>query len=276
MLKNLSLFILLISCFSCERDSEEVWVRNIVDADFKEISLTSQKHFFEEVVNPSGIGLAGDKVVITEAWRVAEKFPRMHLINSSDWTYDKPKGKHGPGPLEMTDAADFLESKEPDTFWVYNMNLRKLMKFSLEDSSLLAESEWKLSEPMAMIHFIKVGTDSTFLAKPWDGMEILQEFDRDGNLKAKFGQWEPIAERADLSPRQVSEVNTGWFDGNSEVGIFVRAGLYRDILSIFHYEQNSFYTVYGPNKELPLFDVQETVALRFFLRKTRSMDIGMW
>lgn len=264
MLKKLISFILIMSLFSCTKDLKDLPVRNISESDFIGLGVTSKKYIFEEIINPSAIGLAGESVVISEAWRVPEEFPRMHLVNSSDWSYDKPKGKHGQGPLEMTDAADFLESKEPDSFWIYNMNLRKLMKFSIDENSLLAESEWKLSESMAMIHFVKVGSDSTYLAKPWDGLEILTEYDQKGNLKEKFGKWEPISERPDLNPKQVSELNNGWLDGNSDVGIFVRTGLHRDVMSIFHYQEKKFYTVYGPSKELPLFEVHETAGPSIF------------
>ncbi|REG83532.1 BF3164 family lipoprotein [Algoriphagus antarcticus] len=272
------LFILLFVLVSCEKEVEVESQRIIKKEDFKEISISSEKHFFEEIINPSGIGLSHDKILISEAWRVPEEHPRMHLVNTSNWTYDKPKGKHGQGPLEITDAAQFLFSPDPDTFWIYNMNRRKLVQFSTTDSTLLGVKDWKLSEPMAMIHFVEIGSDSTYLASPWDGLEKLLEFNREGELIGKYGEWEKIPERPDLELKQVSEMSTGWLDGNPNTGIFVKSSLYRDLITIFDYNEKEFITLSGPNLELPLFDIHETSGPSIFFRpdtKYRYRDVAI-
>lgn len=110
------LFLLLLFITSCENDLDERKYRIINEADFKEIAITSQKHFFEEIINPSSIGLVGNNLIISEAWRVPEENPRIHLINSKNWIYDKAKGKHGQGPLELIDAGLFFEGNDPNTF----------------------------------------------------------------------------------------------------------------------------------------------------------------
>lgn len=270
------LVLLLFALVSCDKNTDEENYRIIKKEDFKEISITSEKHFFEEVINPSSIGLAQGKLLISEAWRVPEEFPRMHLINSTDWTYGKPKGKHGQGPLEITDAAQFLYSPSPDYFWIYNMNLRKLVKFSINDSSLLGVQDWKLSEPMAMIHFVETGSDSTYLATPWDGNEIILEFNLEGELISQYGEWETIPERPELNLKQVSEINNGWLDGNPTTGIFVKSGLYRDVFTIFDYKKKEFFTIYGPDNEMPLFDIHDTSGPTIFFRpdtKYRYRDV---
>jgi hypothetical protein len=65
----------------------------IKEEDFKVKSITSEKYFFDEVISPSNIGLVGRKVLLFEEMRVPQEYPRIHIIDSNDWTYDKPKGK---------------------------------------------------------------------------------------------------------------------------------------------------------------------------------------
>ncbi len=272
------LVLLLSSLVSCVKETEEENYRIIKKEDFKEISINSEKHYFEEVINPSGIGLVRDRLLISEAWRVPEEHPRMHLVNTSNWTYDKPKGKHGQGPLEITDAAQFLYSPDPDSFWIYNMNRKKMVEFSLNDTLLLGKKDWKLPEPMLLIHFLANTSDSTILARPWEGEDKILEFDRKGDLIGRFGEWSKIPERPDLNLKQVSEINNGWFNGNPEVGIFVRSGLYVDVVEIFDYKKKIFNIIQGPNLELPLFDVHETSGPSVFFRpdtKYRYRDVAI-
>ncbi len=232
--------------------------------DFKEIELISDKYYFEEVINPSSIGFHGEKVILGEAWRVPEELPRLHLINSEDWTYDKPKGKHGQGPLEITDAAQILDSPNSDSFWIYNMNGRKLVNFSPSDTSLLGTDEWRLSEDMATIRFIEKTKDGGFLATPWDGGSIIQEFDDKGDLLASYGKWDSIPDRPDLGPKEIGELSSGWFKGNPNEDVFVCATLYRDILKVFDNDTKEFITIYGPNLDLPKFELHETRARSVF------------
>ncbi len=254
---NYLIFLITVS-FACSKKEHSEEIINLAWEDFKTIEVKSQKHYFEKIINPSSIGLQGENVLLAEAWRVPEEYPRIHLINSLDWSYQMPKGKHGLGPLEITDAAQFLHSSNPNTFWIFNMNGRKLVEFAINDTSLLGITEWKLPEPMATIHFLEKATDSTFLATGWGEEDLIFEYDREGNLIGKHGKREAINERPDLTLRNVGELNSGWFKGNPDVGLFVRASLYLDVLKIFDYKSKNFITIHGPNPDLPLFELHET------------------
>ncbi|MEB2774019.1 BF3164 family lipoprotein [Algoriphagus sp. D3-2-R+10] len=251
------LVLLLFALVSCENDSEQGKYRTITKEDFKEISITSEKHFFEEVINPSSIGLAQGKLLISEAWRVPEEFPRMHLINSSNWTYDKPKGKHGQGPFEITDA-EVLYSPDADSFWIYNMNRRKLAKFSIQESSLLATEDWKFPEPMMDLWFLEFGPNGNYLGVPRESEYKIQEFDSKGNLVANYGEFEILEERPDLTKLQISLLMTGWFKGDPKRGLYVRACLRTDLLEIFNYKTKEFISITGPDSTLPEFQYSES------------------
>ncbi|WP_192347400.1 BF3164 family lipoprotein [Algoriphagus sp. Y33] len=252
------LLLLLFALVSCGKNSEEENYRTIKKEDFREISVTSEKHYFEVIINPSDIGLSQGKLLIAEAWRVPEEFPRMHLINSSNWTYDKPKGKHGQGPLEITDAAQFLYSPDLGFFWIYNMNRRKLVEFSINDTSLLATKDWKFPEPMMDLWFVEFGPDGHYLGVPREGENKILEFDPKGNLIGKYGEFEVLEDRPDLTKLQISLLEDGWFKGDPTRGLYVRACLRRDILEIFDYKTKDLIRIMGPDTSLPEFQYLES------------------
>lgn len=260
------LFLSCILFASCAKSEDELKNRNITWEDFETIEVKSEKHYFEEIINPSSISFNGDKLIITEAWRVPEEFPRMHLIDVMDWTYDKPKGKYGKGPFEISDISQLLKGPDQDDFWVYNLNARKLVIFSTKDSTLLGENEWKLPKDIPILRFIQNTKVGSFLAIPREGEHIIEELDSLGTSLASYGKWDSIPERPDLDAKEIRELNTGWFKGNPEENLFVFATLYRDILKIFDYQTKEFITVQGPNLELPLFDIHETSGPSVFVR----------
>lgn len=251
----LPLFALLIC--SCQKESETGDHRIIKEEDFEVISLTSKKIYFEQIINPSNIGLVGKNVLISEAWRVPEQHPRIHIIESKDWTYNKPKGKFGEGPLEVFDASLFFEGENSDTFWVYSMNRRKLVEYSISDSTLLGKREWKMTEPMMNLSFFIPATDSTYLGISKEDKNRILEFDAAGNQIGGYGDWEKIRDRPNLNDYQLAELNDGFFKGNPDEGLFVRTGLRRDRLEIFDNRDKSFIIIDGPDLELPPFELIE-------------------
>jgi hypothetical protein len=257
MMSRCIVFLLLFALASCEIDDEELNYRTIKKEDFKEIPIISEKHYFEKIINPSAIGLVGDRILISEAWRVPEENPRMHLINSKDWTYDKPKGQHGQGPLELIDASSFFKGKNPDTFWVYSMNRRKLVEFSIADSTLLGKSEWKMTEPMMSLWFFTKASDSTYVGISREDKNRILEYDLQGNKIGGYGEWEKVEDRLELDSYQLSTLNDSWFKGNPDEGLFIRVGLRRDRLEIFDNRDKSFVIIDGPDLELPRFELIE-------------------
>ena len=251
----LILFALLIC--SCQKEPEKGDHRIIKEEDFKVISLTSKKLYFEQIINPSNIGLAGRNVLISEAWRVPEQHPRIHMIDAENWTYDKAKGKYGEGPLELVDASLFFAGENPDTFWVYSMNRKKLVEYSISDATVLGKSEWKMTEPMMNLWFFMPATDSTYLGISREDKNRILEFDKAGNQIGGYGDWEKIKDGPDLNDYQLAELNSSFFKGNPDEGLFIRVGLRRDRLEIFDNRDKSFIIIDGPELELPPFEIIE-------------------
>jgi len=253
--------LFLFSLGACHQEAEKGNHRIIKEEDFNVISVTSEKHYFEEIINPSNIGLIDGKVLVSEAWRVPEEHPRIHIVDSKDWTYDKPKGKHGEGPLEVTDAGLFFKGDNPDTFWAYSMNRRKLIEYSMSDTTLLGKSEWKMTGPMADLWFFTRATDSTYLGISKEDKYRVLEFDKAGNKIGGYGEWEQVKDQPELNHYQLAELNDSFFKGNPDEGLFIRVGLYRDRLEIFDNRDKSFIIIDGPDLELPAFELIKDGAI---------------
>lgn len=254
-MNKLILVLFLVALVSCQKASEKGNYRIIKEGDFKVMSISSEKYYFEEVINPSNIGLVGSKVLLFERMRVPQEHPRIHIIDSKDWTYDKPKGKYGEGPLEVIDTGLVYSEKNTDTFWVYSVNRRSLIEYSMSDATLLGKSEWKMPEPMQVLRFLKQATDSSYLGISNEAKNRILEFDKEGNKIGGYGEWEKVKDRPALNDAQLAEINTGFFKGNADEGLFIRVGLRRDRLEIFDNRDKSFVIIDGPYLELQPFEL---------------------
>lgn len=256
-MKGLYLFSLLVFFCSCVSESENESTISIEIIDFEEIKLSSEKHYFEEIINASSLALQGNKILISEYHNVPDEYPRMHIINCSDWTYSKPKGRYGKGPLE-TAIPEFIASQDPDSFWVYDYNNRKISTFSFNDSTLLASSDRKITDPNLGPIRLVLTASGNYLGVPRESENKILEFDPEGNLIGAYGEFEIPEERPDLPKLQVSLLNNGRFHGNQNNGIYVRASMYRDLMEIFNYKTKKFISVIGPDLKLPEFEYHDS------------------
>ncbi|EAZ82172.1 BF3164 family lipoprotein [Algoriphagus machipongonensis] len=244
---------LSIFFFSCTSESEKNSIISIELDDFKEIEISSELHFFEEIINPSSFMHQGDKILIGEYHNVPDEYPRFHIINTVDWTYDKPKGKVGQGPLE-NNVPSFIESQDKDNFWVNDYNNRKISSFSMNDTSLLASKDHNIPDPsLGRLDLILI-PNGNYLGMASESESKILEFDREGKLIGHYGDLEKIAEMPDLPINQISLLNKGRFGGNQENEVYVLTSMYRDKLEIFNYKTKDFISVIGPDLKVPEFE----------------------
>ncbi|WP_057937003.1 BF3164 family lipoprotein [Algoriphagus resistens] len=225
--------------------------------DFEEIKLSSEKHYFDEIINASSLALQGDKILISEYHNVPEEYPRMHIINSSNWTYNKSKGRYGKGPLEIVDPQ-IIVSKDRDNFLVYDFNNRKISTFSFHDTTLLASSDRKIVDPKMGPVRLVLASKGNYLGVPKESENKILEFDPEGKLIGTYGEFETLEENPELTKLQISLLNGGRFHGNQQNGIYVRASVYRDLLEIFDYRTKRFFSVIGPESKLPEFEYHQS------------------
>lgn len=114
-----------------------------------------------------------------------------------------------------------------------------------------------MTEPMMDLRFFTRATDSNYLGTSDEGKYRILEFDLAGNKIGEYGEWEQEKNRPGLNDLQLAQLNSGFFKGNPDEGLFVRAGIRRDSLEIFDNSEKTFIIIDGPDLELPAFDLIE-------------------
>ena len=132
---------------------------------------------------------------------------------------------------------------------------RKMLEYSLQDTSRLAITEYRQPEIVNRMSRISQATDSTFLGISADDPSRIIEFSRNGQRIACFGEWEKVATHPNLNDAQLYRLNSGWFKGDQDLGLHVIACIFRDRLEIFDYLSKELIIVDGPSLDFPTFRV---------------------
>jgi len=246
------LLLFLLTCCADKKQSNQVVFK---DQDLPKIKLQSVKLDFDEFMDPRVIDRKGRFLFVMESNRTTVDVPAIHIIDTDDWSYYRSKGAKGHGPYELAGANTFFRDNARDSFRVYSRQDKKMLEYTIQDTSRLAIAEYKLPEIAFMVVRISPATDSTFLGVSVDDPNRMIEFHRSGERIAGYGEWEKVGTHPDLDNFQLFQINSGWFKGDQELGLHVFACIFRDRLEIFDYNTKEFIIVDGPSLDLPTFDV---------------------
>lgn len=259
---NWGLLIFTLLFVSCSFEREKNKFLELEKSD-KVFNLKGEKFYFPEIINPLFINAVGDYLIISENRRNDPKYPLIRILKKSPLGYHSSKGKSGFGPFEIPDATLVEPGKNDSTFTVYSGMAKTFTDFSLTDTSLLGIDQYKQPEGMFEVYNMFHATDSTIIGiKSIDENRLVEISLKDGDKIAGFGNWEKIPDTDHLIDYtdpivnyHLGEINKGWFRGNREVGLFVKASIYRDRIEIFDYNEKEFTIVEGPRLELPKFEI---------------------
>lgn len=250
----IGVLFLLLCLFSCG-------IKNI-DSDFilnekklEEIKLISEKHYFDKIMDPRKINLMGKHLIVLEDHRIPSELPLIHLVDVNSWKYNMSKGVIGDGPGEMISATFFDPGFEDNSFFVYSGMNKKVSEFDLSDSSIYPIRQFSQPENMFSIVYMNMLTDSTFIGISVNDPNRIIEFDINGNRIAGYGNWQVIPNWEEFSNFNHFMLNSGWFKSDRELGLFVKACIFRDRLEIFDYNSKTFKIIDGPDLELPKFEL---------------------
>lgn len=244
------LSVLILFSFSCA--SGEPKSPFDFPANGKEIfEISSEKTYFPELIIPYKIEKKAGFLIVIERSRIPQDKPLIHLIDKSSLKYIRAKGVMGHGPNEITDGHLFDTGFSDSTFWVNSIMSKRMSEFSLYDRSKLSINEFRQPESMYLAFNMQKFTDSTYLCVMANDPNRLVEFDDNGNRLGGYGKWEPLPQRSDLSDFLLMSYNKGWFKGDHESNIFVKASIYRDRLEIFDGTTKAYTIVEGPRLKLP-------------------------
>lgn len=250
----IEVLLLLLCMFSCVRkDIDRDFVLN--ERKLEEIELFSEKHYFDNIINPRKINLMGKYLIVFEEHRISSELPLVHLLDVTSWKYYTSKGVIGDGPGEMISATLFDPGFEDNSFFVYSSMSKRISEFDLSESSVYPIRQFSQPENLFSIVYMNMLTDSTYIGVSVNDPNRIIEFDRNGNRIAGYGNWQVIPNWEEFSNFNHFTINSGWFKCDRELGLFVKACIFRDRLEIFDYNSKTFKIIDGPDLELPKFEL---------------------
>lgn len=252
----LLLTLVIVSCTVSEKNPFEVAKENVY-------TLTGDKTYFPELLTPRHLNMVGEYLIVSEGSRISPELPLLHIIKKDPLRYQYPKGVTGFGPLEISDASSLEPGLKENTFTVYSAINKKIVDFSLMDSSRLGIKEYKQPEELFGMYRMYYATDTTVIGIMANDKNRLVEFSiEDGIRIAGYGSWEKIPDTDHLIDYtdsdinyHLGEINAGRFKANRKLGLFVKACVYLDRIEIFNHKTKSFVIVEGPRLATPDFKI---------------------
>ncbi len=217
--------------------------------------LESKKIYFEELKMPRKVRFKKGKLLVLESSRISSGLSLIHVIDADDMSYMFSQGKTGFGPGEISDATEFDFGGNDSTFWVYSSIEKRISEFSLLEKSELAIHQIKQPVNFFKAYSCLFLTDSTFLGMFVDSPYRLVEFGLYDDFEKGYGSLENFTDRKDLDNFNLSQINSGWFNSNSDKTVFAIASIFYDKIDVFDARTKEFKTVYGPDPEVFDFEV---------------------
>ncbi len=246
--------LFLTFCMSCNDDL--LYETDIVldEKKIKVININSLKYDFKEFMDPWKVEMVGEHLIVLEDRRISPELPLIHIIDINNWGYFKSKGVIGFGPGEIPSTTLIEKGFDDHTFFVYSSMDKVLSKFNINDSNRYSIDQFK--QPADVNSIIKMFplTDSTYIGISTNDSSKIIEFDKEGKRIAEYGEWQKMPKLKEFSNFNHFVLNQGWFKGDRELGLYVRACIFRDRLEVFNYKSKGFKVIDGPDLNLPEFE----------------------
>lgn len=272
----------LIACQSPEKSDNAIY---FTEKDLPApIALKGIKFDIPEIMNPRGLMIKDQFIVVFE--RKSEYDDKFHVIDLETGKFLRSKGIHGMGPGETTTITQIEDSGEKNKVWAYNPEVRKFSKFDLQDSSKLAEVEFRSPDTEYFITTATWGNNQTLLTTLVDGWTKYLHLTTSGDTLTSFGNWKEMIEGKelpngykleDLDANLVSTIFQGTLKGDPTKTHFVFAGSIADFIEIVDLKRKSTKIIYGPRQEIPEFKISYSIGYQMadFGRKatTKYSDV---
>lgn len=193
--------------------------------------------------------VVGDHLVVSN--RFGKELLYVFDKYSLDFLY--AKGFIGEGPNEIRDAWTIFKGSN-NSIWVFSGIGKTLSKFSLEDSSTAPQIHLRLPSEFNLEMSIVKSSDSTVITRSAVESSVFSEFNLSGKKINNFGQWIHLTELK-ASDYVLSDLHQGKLVGDSELGRFVIACIFRNQIEVLNRNTNEIILINGPDQELPKFEI---------------------
>ncbi|MCH7407856.1 TolB-like 6-bladed beta-propeller domain-containing protein [Belliella sp. DSM 111904] len=255
----LASILISITILGCSKNLENPYFDKYVifdDKGIEQIDLVSTKRLLPELINPFNIaGKEGKYLIVIESSKIPEENRFMHLYDPATLEHISEKGVMGFGPNEIPYVSNIDTGFEENFFWAYSSVDKKISKFSYEDKSPYAVSQYKQPESFFKMIRMLHASDSTYLGRSVDEPNRLVEYHANGERIAGYGNWEPVDSSEPLDNYLFGSLNSGWFIGDESKRYYVFACNHRDRLEIFDYHTKKYVVIDGPDLAIPPYEL---------------------
>ncbi|TFV93599.1 hypothetical protein E4S40_15260 [Algoriphagus kandeliae] len=257
---NLFLTLLFLNCTSREISDNILYFS---EKDLPTVKkLEGEKYEIQEIVNPRSVFLKEDFIIVIERKNVRDS--KFHLIDLKTGEYLRSKGVDGMGPGEVTVITQIEDTGEPGKVWAYDPEIRKFSKYNINDSSRLAEEEFKSPETSFFLTTIAWTKNETLFGSTVDGWSKYLHLTKKGDTLALLGNWADMIKNKDLpngylaeelDANLISNLFQGIIKSNSSKSHLVEVGTFVDYIDIIDIEEKNILTIYGPSKDIQDFTI---------------------
>lgn len=227
------------------------------------IQLKGKKYDIREIINPRGLMLTDEFIVIFEKKNTDDK--KIHVIDKESGKFLRSKGKDGLGPGEITVITQIEESGEKGMIWAYDPEIRKFSKYNLKDTSLIAEEEFRSPETSFFLTRLTWVEGQNLFGSSVDGWTKYLHLSTSGDTLHLMGNWRELVRNwelpngykpEDLDANLISNIFQGPIKSNKEGNKVVKVGTGVDHIEIIDLHDNyDFKTIIGPSSDLQHFDI---------------------
>lgn len=201
--------------------------------------------------------------------RKSEYDDKFHVIDLETGKFLRSKGIHGMGPGETTTITQIEDAGEKNKVWAYNPEVRKFSKYDLQDSSKLAEEEFRSPDTEYFITEATWANNQTLLTTLVDGWTKYLHLTTTGDTLATFGNWKDMVlnkelpngyKVKDLDANLVSSIFQGQLKARKDKKVFIKPGITAHFIEIIDLENQDIRTLYGPEPEFPYFKITHSLG----------------
>ncbi|PSL04857.1 TolB-like protein [Cecembia rubra] len=252
-MKNQLKILAFILFLGCTEKSENPFEKNFTLDSFPiQQKLQSKKYNFEEILTATLITIKNDKLILSENYRGGTGHDRklIHIIQKDSMKYLYPKGKQGYGPGEIISIRSFDQGWRDDTFWVYDLNEKKIHEYSLNDTLTTSIRSFKKGEQSFFSVSWNWLTPDTFVSRLMNDSHAFAIFDTANVLQRKLDPWSKDQEADEATGFILGDIRQGQTAYNREKKLLVHAQVNSDIVEILPIDSPSEkISVSGPISE---------------------------
>ena len=247
-------FLLLCILFACTK-SEHPDYYSQKDFEYKDFpkldTLRGKKLKLKNLYDPRRIINLRDYLVISDE----KSDPQIYIYNKKKDLIINNVGLMGRGPGEIGYVWNIKHSSNDSTFWVYQIDTKKMSKFSVYQDNPFSIEEINFDNENNKMYLganFAFSSDTSYIMNMISGKDKYIEFNRNGAEINTFDEWSHM-KKEKLPDNVISSLFGGTFINDKTRNYFILASHDLDAFEIFNKKDKEIIALRGPIQYNPKF-----------------------